>query len=612
VGQRGLIQQLITRATGSPNADLDVLTALYQLIVPDQVKDRISVGGDLLFMVDRAGAGYPFELMAERRTSGPRPLAVERGVLRQFETAIFRQRVDMASTDAMFVVGNPKTFLWPDLQGAELEAKEVADLAESFKLRVERAPRTDPEQTIVRLMTGEYRILHLAAHGQFDPDPMKSGVIVGDKTLLTPAEILRLPLVPELVFLNCCYLGTMGEARPSGPDPRLAASLAEGFIQAGVRAVIAAGWAVHDLAGRTFATTFYQHFLKGASFGDAVKAARDTTRRNHRDFNTWGAYQCYGNPDYRFLLDSSSSQKSATQRIIARSEALQALRSLAADARRGLIGNVERLTDRFKTLCDALRSRWEDGEVLTECGLIAGEIEDFDAAIDFYRRALAAREGAPMVAAEQLANLLGRAVANRVIKDPTAAVGARVDLDEALKWLDWLEARPGKTSERWALRGSLYKRWAVCEPERRQDLLNESKRAYAAGGERTYSGLNALAMEFVLGTTDKTELCARAVKYVDQARSSSVPRDFWGIVGYPDALLHRCLVDGSLVVPGTLDDIKQAYARARGAGPTPREWASVRDHIWFLAAMTRDERLPCHDPAKAAALDEVLASLLRR
>ena len=241
VGQRGLIQQLIARATESPKVDLEVLTALYQLIVPDQVKDRISFGGDLLFMVDRAGAGYPFELMAERRTSGPRPLAVERGVLRQFETAIFRQRVDMARANAMFVVGNPKTFLWPDLQGAELEARDVADVAEKFGLSVVRAPRTDPETTIVKLMTGEYRILHLAAHGQFDADPMKSGVIVGDKTFITPAEILRLPLVPELVFLNCCYLGTMGEARASGPDPRLAASLAEGFIQAGVRAVVAAG-----------------------------------------------------------------------------------------------------------------------------------------------------------------------------------------------------------------------------------------------------------------------------------------------------------------------------------------------------------------------------------
>ena len=66
---------------------------------------------------------------------------------------------------------------------------------------------------LTSLMTGEYQIVHIAAHGQYDPDPMKSGVVIGDRLFITPAEVARLPLVPELVFLNCCYLGKMGEAR---------------------------------------------------------------------------------------------------------------------------------------------------------------------------------------------------------------------------------------------------------------------------------------------------------------------------------------------------------------------------------------------------------------
>ena len=86
----------------------------------------------------------------------------------------------------------------------------------------------------------------------------------------------------ELVFLNCCYLGMMREARPAGPDPRLAASLAEGLIQAGVRAVVAAGWAVQDQSGRMFARTFYESFFEGATFGDAIKRARSATRERHK------------------------------------------------------------------------------------------------------------------------------------------------------------------------------------------------------------------------------------------------------------------------------------------------------------------------------------------
>src|SRR5262249_36765992 len=89
VAQRALVQELLTGATGSADFDPELSAALYQLVVPTQVKDRISRGGDLVFMVDRAGAAYPFELMAERSsnsTDPPRPLAESRGILRQFET----------------------------------------------------------------------------------------------------------------------------------------------------------------------------------------------------------------------------------------------------------------------------------------------------------------------------------------------------------------------------------------------------------------------------------------------------------------------------------------------------------------------------------------------
>ena len=90
-------------------------------------------------------------------------------------------------------------------------------------------------EMLTSLMTGEYQIVHIAAHGQYDPDPMKSGAVISDRLFITPAEVARLPLVPELVFLNCCYLGKMGEAAGTSPDPRLASSLAEGFIRAGAR-----------------------------------------------------------------------------------------------------------------------------------------------------------------------------------------------------------------------------------------------------------------------------------------------------------------------------------------------------------------------------------------
>jgi CHAT domain-containing protein len=59
----------------------------------------------------------------------------------------------------------------------------------------------------------------------------------------------------------------------------------------GVRAVVAAGWEVDDDAAQTFAQTFYDRMLSGASFGEAVFRARKAAFDNHPLVNTWGAYQ---------------------------------------------------------------------------------------------------------------------------------------------------------------------------------------------------------------------------------------------------------------------------------------------------------------------------------
>lgn len=69
----------------------------------------------------------------------------------------------------------------------------------------------------------------------------------------------------------------------------------------GVSALIAAGWAIDDQAARCFAKSFYGLVLDGTRFGDAVLAARQVTYRDHSSSTTWGAYQCYGEPDWRLI-----------------------------------------------------------------------------------------------------------------------------------------------------------------------------------------------------------------------------------------------------------------------------------------------------------------------
>jgi tetratricopeptide (TPR) repeat protein len=238
-----------------------------------------------------------------------------------------------------------------------------------------------------------------------------------------------------------------------------------------------------------------------------------TRRKPHEQFNTWGAYQCYGNPDYRFRRGDGQPAEGSAKSFVARSAALQALRTLASTARSMQIDDVARLTQEFQQLfndisaCTEDRSKpdWTtDGEVLSACGEICGELEDFDRAIAFYREAL---ESVPATAhfatAEQLANLLSRSAVTRTLDKETAELAAE-RFREALSWLDWLDDHLAASKERWALRGALHERWAVCDPVRRRPHLKKAAQAYAAGaalaGSAGYQRLNALALQFVLGS----------------------------------------------------------------------------------------------------------------
>jgi hypothetical protein len=378
-----------------------------------------------------------------------------------------------------------------------------------------------------------------------------------------------------------------------------------------VRAVVAAGWAVHDEAARTFAKAFYASFLRGVPFGEAVKAARLQTRETHPDVNTWGAYQCYGNADYSFRRVDQPAEWRYTPVIVARSEALQALRTLAGDARHFSVGA---LRAQFDALEKALDKRWVDGEILHACGEVCGEIGDFARAIEFYDLALKSRKArAPFVAAEQLANLLARSAATPNASPDAASVRAAA-FDRALKILEWLDSRLGKTDERCAIRGSVFKRRAVWEPGRRRQHVLRSVRAYEEARRlstwKNYSALNYYATTFALASRKRLRalrLDVDAFQNELAQRASEGPRDFWHFAETGDVLLLRSVIHAALDAPAAAK-VRAALEQARRIGPSPREWASVCDQLAFLTAMTSDDRLPCFNQATAETLKEIAAA----
>ena len=111
-----------------------------------------------------------------------------------------------------------------------------------------------------------------------DSTPEKfTGMVLGEGVFLTASEISKKTSIPELVFINCCHLGKFSSDKQEEVTPaynKFAASLSEELIKMGVKAVVAAGWAVDDAAALTFAEEFYDHLFMGKSFGEAVREAR--------------------------------------------------------------------------------------------------------------------------------------------------------------------------------------------------------------------------------------------------------------------------------------------------------------------------------------------------
>jgi CHAT domain-containing protein len=271
---------------------------LFDLLIPDQLKERMRTDAEpLVYIVDPDTAQYPWEMLARRSARGVEMLATRFGVLRQFRTPSLEAPPSRSRVLKAIVIGDPKSE-YPELPGAQAEAILVADLLKSNGYASAPLLRPTALEAPTQLFDPDCRVLHVAAHGNYDSNkPDHSGIVLGTAQFFTTGEVSQLPVLPELVFINCCHLAHIDRPHLSSSEPaKFAASISQRFIERGVKAIIAAGWAVDDAAAKTFASKFYSQMLEGERFGEAVLAARQETYTRHPGINTWAAYQCYGDP----------------------------------------------------------------------------------------------------------------------------------------------------------------------------------------------------------------------------------------------------------------------------------------------------------------------------
>lgn len=652
--QPGLVETLVERSIRDSMYQPDLSRTLFQLLVPHDFKEVARQAPNLVLVVDGYTANLPWEMLV----ADEKPLVLNTAMVRQLASTRFRPRVRGTLEKRAYVVGNPSTKGYytafpspgmPDrdaldpLPGAVEEARAVADLLESQGYQViKAAPDSEAVDVINKLFKYPYRIVHISAHGMFqvgEDEAARSGVVLSDGLLLTAAEIDQMEIVPDVVFLNCCFLGQTDNT-PHTAYNRLAYSVARELIEIGVRVVVAAGWAVRDDAAKHFAEVFYRSFLREQlPFGRAIYEARCQTYQEFSDCNTWGAFQAYGDPS--FAIDPGSRKDLGDDdwnpvtpaELVARVNRLK--EKLAWVKKTDKKPVQEQTARQLDALLKNTSRDWLDlPEVLYALGRFYAESGDFKPAVECYEKAIAIedkRGQAPVVAIEQLANLEARQGEKK--EDPSL-VRRGIERLQGL-----LRAAGGAgevvNSERCALLGSAYKRlarlldpwWSDAGTENQpagvKQALEQAALWYEKGeahpnqsGFSPYCAQNRLALQAVLGNTGPEE-AALALQAGEMARQRYArSRDYFDLIMAADGVLIARLIDRSLLArPADAErEILGCYRDIREQLPeTERKLDSVLTQIRLLATFVKKRATAeagTEEPAKLVERLRRIADLL--
>ncbi|GAB3078386.1 hypothetical protein GCM10027053_48370 [Intrasporangium mesophilum] len=640
--QRALVDRLVESLVDSPSPDPSAARTLFELLFPNELKAQAPDTDNLVLVVDPGSAHYPWELLDDHGTEEDRqPLGVRRGLVRQLEGSSMRSHVLSATNSRALVVGDTASGL-SALPAAQQEAKDVAKALRSNGFEANPIVAESGTKVVQSLFDGPYRVVHLAGHGVYQwpigdgTQATVTGMVLGNGMYLTAGEIGQMRQVPELVVVNCCHLGAIG---PGGDTPqtgtyhRLAASFATELIDIGVRAVVACGWAVDDAAASTFANTLYDRLLGGATFGEAISAARWQTWNDYQSVNTWGAYQCYGDPDYRLAPDAVVHHSSGTHRPPASAEQARVEienLSQSVDVSRNTRAGLKRLAELYDELSPADR---EDDDLQVLIARTYNKFGDFTHATEYFERTL--EHGGTALTVhdfevwiDQVVRSAATATSDGGAVDQAAAtIEAAIDklrslLDNPAALVLGTEAPTGKASNGltvdrlWRV-ASAYKRLALvtCPDrpgaaprardwtrthqalEQMAEWYRSARDAAGPGDRRRHGALaNWLAAELALRwrPVDGRELlrkdAARAL--IDQCMAAAkeeayLAPTFWSVAVYGDLKV----LDALWGPRATADEAEEAldlYRRASELG-SEEQLRQVRDQVDFLIVMAGTE-----------------------
>jgi CHAT domain-containing protein len=202
----------------------------------------------------------------------------------------FGRKREISGPVRVLALGNPDLgdFNY-DLPLAEMEANAIRwDFPTVDVLTREKATETWLKEHI-----GDYQIIHIASHGEFDPvNPLFSSLkLTKDEAAdgnFEVNEVFSLKIDADIVTLSACQTG-LGDIK--GGDELV--GLNRAFIYAGTHSILSSLWRVSDISTAVLIKHFYRNFAHGEK-AESLRKAQLLVKKFYPHPSYWAGFSLSG------------------------------------------------------------------------------------------------------------------------------------------------------------------------------------------------------------------------------------------------------------------------------------------------------------------------------
>ena len=612
-----LIDLFISEASSSNQWSSCTAKTLFELLIPNNLKEKLKRKGNISWILDTKAASYPWELLQDNTTNA-KPLCINAGMIRQLSTKDYRINIKRVAEKGALIIADPLLdgFI-SQLPGAKAEGLVVKDTLENVGYPTTHLIGTGAESIIKTFFCNEYTIIHLAGHGVYNSkSPKKSGMVIGKDIFLTVFEIEQMPVVPEIVFVNCCHLGYSNSEDEKYYRDRykLAANIGTQLISIGVKAVIAAGWAVNDVAALDFAKVFYNSMFSGDNFGNGVKNARNYIYDKHPGNNTWGAYQCYGDPFFK-LKGISAGKGSWSPSYIVPQEAEIDLDNMLNQLQMATYADKEHVSALDAIMGAVDRDVSRTPQIIERVAKIYQELAMYNEAIGHYEELLKMENADfSFCCMEKYCNIRAKKYIRDIFEtEQNTSKFKKEAYNNTERVISDLKVliSSGETAERHNLLGSVYKRQAMLAPDNIKRIAAyknatahyEQAYHHICNANKTYSLVNSIELACLLvfhgAIKDGGEFIVEKRKYKLRTfseakekltnfknelkqKSESEDLNYWDLIAFLNIDLCLLLVIEDEKTDSKWDEIIQNFKKIWLKAGSVAKKAAELEHFDFL------------------------------